>query len=168
MICSRCGKETAQIYVKRVSDEDVRVALCPACNRALFPNETGGLRPYSEKNKGKASRECPACGTTMEDFRRTGLLGCAHCYTAFAGELLPVIRSVQRAEQHGGSRPKGEATENYDRIRNLIDRRDALKDSIEQELRKGGYARAKALGNSLRAVDEELREINREIADRRD
>lgn len=166
MICSRCGKETAQIFMKRVRDEDARMALCPACNRELFPNATAALLPYSE-NAANPSGECPACGATMEDFRRTGLLGCAYCYTAFSGELLPVIRSVQRAERHNGVPPKGEAAENYDRIRRLIDRRDSLKDSIERELKQGGYARVGELSAELRNVDEELREI-RELAERRE
>lgn len=166
MICSRCGRETSQIFMKRVRDEDARIALCPDCNRELFPNTAGGLLPYSE-NAAKAKGECPACGATMEDFRRTGLLGCSYCYTAFAGELLPAIRSVQHAERHNGSRPKGAADEYYDRIRNLIDRRDSLKNSIEEEIKRGGYDRAKALSESLRKTDEELKAINREIAERR-
>lgn len=166
MICSRCGKETAQIYVKKLRDEDARVALCPDCNRELFPNAASVSLPYSENGE-KASGVCPACGTTMQDFRRTGLLGCAYCYTAFASELLPFVRSIQADVRHSGPRPKEGAAENYDRIRKLIDRRDALKDRIEEALRSGGFAHTAEWNEELREINEELREINSEIADRR-
>ena len=32
---------------------------------------------------------CPVCGFSVEDYRRTGHLGCPDCYTVFARELNP-------------------------------------------------------------------------------
>lgn len=32
---------------------------------------------------------CPVCGFNVEDYRRTGHLGCPDCYTVFARELNP-------------------------------------------------------------------------------
>ena len=32
---------------------------------------------------------CPVCGFSIEDYRRTGHLGCPDCYTVFAKELNP-------------------------------------------------------------------------------
>ncbi len=163
MICSRCGKETKQFIMRRIRDDDTRVALCPACNRELFP----GAAEQAVPREGRAETgRCPACGTTMEEFRRTGLLGCAHCYTAFAAQLLPVIRSVQHAERHNGSTPMGDG-ENYARVRDLIDRKDSIKERIEQALKAGDYAQVRDLTGSIHEIDAELKQINREVADRR-
>ncbi len=166
MICSRCGKETSQIYVTRVGEEDTRLSLCPDCHRALALN-TAGLLPYNEKG-GETGGECPVCGTTYRDFRRSGLLGCANCYRAFRRAILPVIRSVQADVRHHGKKQDNGAEEYYDRIRTLVDRIDTLKGKIEEELRNGDFSRTKELSAELKKADEELREINREIADRRD
>ncbi len=166
MICSRCGKQTSQIYVTRVRDEDTRLSLCPDCHRALALN-AHGLLPYNEE-EGAARGECPVCGMAFEEFRRTGLLGCANCYRAFRRELMPTLRSVQGDTVHRGKRQDTISEEYYDRIRTLVNRIDALKDSIESEMRRGGYARVKKLNDELKEADADLREINRELADGRE
>ncbi|MFM7798192.1 MAG: UvrB/UvrC motif-containing protein [Planctomycetota bacterium] len=49
---------------------------------------------------------CPECGHTFNDFKSTGLLGCAACYRAFASTVAPVIaRSHGGATEHVGRRP---------------------------------------------------------------
>ena len=165
MICSRCGKETSQIYVTRMRDEDTRLSLCPACHRALAL-DTHGLLPYSEEES-VARGECPVCGMAFEEFRRTGLLGCANCYRAFRRELMPTLRSVQGDTVHHGKKQENIPEEYYDRIRTLVDRIDTLKDSIEKEMRRGAYARAKELNDALQEADADLRDLNRELADGR-
>lgn len=165
MICSRCGKETSQIYITRVRDEDARLSLCPECHR-LFALNTVGLS-YNEE-AGGANRTCPVCGMPFHEFRRTGLLGCAGCYRAFRRELLPVIRSVQSDTRHRGEKQAAIPEEYYDKTRALVDRIDNLKDRIERALRDGGYANAKKLSDELQKADAELKKLNREFADRRE
>jgi len=42
----------------------------------------------------ESQRACAACGTTLEHFARTGLLGCARCYVVFAREVEAAVEAV--------------------------------------------------------------------------
>jgi protein arginine kinase activator len=49
---------------------------------------------------------CPACSLTYEQFRKTGLLGCADCYRAFEAALLPLLeRAHEGSSRHTGKVP---------------------------------------------------------------
>ncbi len=91
---------------------------------------------------------CPRCGTTIEDFRRTGLLGCAACYRAFRGEILATVRRVQGNTHHeGGVRAASE--EKY----SFMLERQHLKEEIERAMREGRYAEAEELQQRLKESD---------------
>lgn len=51
---------------------------------------------------------CPNCGASLEDFRRTGLLGCAQCYGVFREEVRSAIKKVQGGSHHTGNAPAPE------------------------------------------------------------
>lgn len=75
---------------------------------------------------------CSACGASLEDFRESGRLGCAECYTSFEGYLRDLLRRVHGASQHTG--------ESYlpldgppDRDRELAELRSQLERAIVAE-----------------------------------
>ena len=51
---------------------------------------------------------CGECGTTYNEFLKTGYLGCAHCYEEFKDALAPVILKTQGAAAHVGKQPDNE------------------------------------------------------------
>lgn len=117
MKCQRCGKPAKRFTVKKKNGEVV-VELCESCYKRLY----GDGDIYCEE-KNAVRKECPACGTTYDDFRRTSLMGCAECYKAFRAELTPVLGYIQRSAQHVGKVPAG-AGEAYDDLRGMIVRED--------------------------------------------
>ncbi len=134
MRCARCGKPVAELNVRQTEGE----VLCPHCARRL------------EEEK------CPECGTTVEEFRRTGLLGCAHCYTVFRQALTPTIRYVQGNLRHEGKVPSREAEEKYFVMRELVSRQESLKGEIEEAMRTGRYSDAERLQEELLSVNRRL------------
>lgn len=44
---------------------------------------------------------CSKCGQTFAEFQNGGLLGCAACYSAFASELVPILKRLHGTTQHG-------------------------------------------------------------------
>lgn len=92
-----------------------------------------------------ARKICPKCGTTLEEFRRTGLLGCAICYRAFAEEIMPTLRLVQGSVLHTGKHPAERSEERY----SIRLEQQLLIDSIEQAMREGNYERAEELKERL-------------------
>ena len=83
-------------------------------------------------------KSCPNCGTTLADFRRTGLLGCAECYSAFRTEVLAAVRQVQGRMRHTGKVPTAEASNKYA----LVIEQDQLYEGLAHALRDGRYADA--------------------------
>lgn len=83
--------------------------------------------------------KCPACGFTMEDYRRTAHLGCPDCYAVFARELAPsaeLADDAQDVETPLVARArlqqelqKAVAQEDYERAALLRDQINAMHDS---------------------------------------
>ncbi len=98
-----------------VNGQVSELALCESCARAkglfdpqsltfaekFFPEEfknrvdklvrelTQGIDTRSAAAPLGELSHCPVCGFGVEDYRRTGHLGCPDCYTVFARELDP-------------------------------------------------------------------------------
>ena len=158
MLCENCGKNPAQKFIRSVNGREIAVELCPACYRALYPEKQNELFA-AFPGGASAGKACPACGTTMAQFRRTGLLGCAYCYSAFRAELLETVRGLHNMQgevRHTGRRPSASAEEKYDRARDYAARKEGLIEQLEEAVRAGDYARAKQLQGELKALSQAL------------
>lgn len=149
MKCENCGAP-AKIYTVSDGKREKTVRLCPACYKRLY-----GMR---RSLSGNGTKTCPACGTTLQEFQGSFLLGCADCYKAFRNELIPIIRDLQGTTQHVGKAPSAAAAENYDRIRTLINEQERLKAEIEIAVRENREADVTVLLNRLRRNKRELQE----------
>ncbi len=133
--CVYCGK-AASAYSLISDGEERKIFLCPACYHKMFAAQEG----REEKDK----KVCPSCGTSPEDYRRTGLWGCPDCYRVFREELLSTLRSVQGKLRHEGKRPLAPTTD-----LKLVLRRIRLKEQLEQAIRDKNYAYADELTEEL-------------------
>jgi protein arginine kinase activator len=131
MLCPSCKKREATIHItQNVNGKTTRIDLCPVCaNEQGYLGEPGEIAPgfFSADSFGGpglnlfkmaggmsglsesavTGERCAYCGTSFEEFRNRGLLGCCHCYEEFGERLLPVIRRIQAGETHTGRRPAG-------------------------------------------------------------
>lgn len=153
-LCKNCGKNPAQNYMRRINGKDVPIPLCPSCYRELYGTGDSEHFPVSPPPSGGKKR-CPACGTTFEDFRRTGLLGCARCYSEFRNELLPTIRSLQGEIRHTG---KGRHVdeEYYDMLRALVDERESVRLRLRRAREEGNTELEERLSRSLEEIERRL------------
>lgn len=159
MLCINCGRDCAKQFTKKIDGREVKLTLCPDCYARLYPEQDEGFFTSFVGRTESRKKTCPVCGTALDDYRRTGLLGCAHCYAAFREELLPTIRYIQGKTSHGGKAPSGAADETYDLVRDLVREREVLKGQIDEaEKRKDESA--------LRGLRARLAEINRKLYQR--
>jgi len=114
MLCDECKRNPASVHlVSIVNGEKKERHLCQECARKLgtdsfmtfswgdvFPTAFGFAQPDE-------SVRCPVCGTTLDDVTRTGLLGCAACYTSLRDGIMPIIGRVQNRSRHSGRVPVG-------------------------------------------------------------
>ncbi len=161
MVCSRCGSHSAVQYELTVGGKRQAVVLCKSCHDALYGE--GEEKAFFDSLFGKRSAAfcdadltCPVCGTTVEEYRASGLLGCAHCYTALKEELMPTIRRIQGKTQHEGRAPAGDAGVTFYRFRELVDEREQLKEQLEGAIREGNYALADRLKERLLEINHTL------------
>ncbi len=144
MLCANCGKRPAAEYTKNKGGKTLKLYLCPSCYELLYSEkreEADLFSSYLNGIGGERKRKCPVCDTTLGEFKSTGLLGCAYCYTAFREELTPTIYYIQGATRYKGEPPKVNAEEAYDTAL----RRERLKAEFDRAVRSGDSARAEAL-----------------------
>jgi protein arginine kinase activator len=144
-----------------VNGQVSELALCEACARAkglfdpqsltfaekFFPEEfkqrvdklvrelTGTEEPHESPPPLSMLSNCPVCNFSIEDYRRTGHLGCPDCYTVFSRELTP-----------------GEEPEEEDFHEAPAVTKARLQKELQQAIAREDYERAAALRDQINAL----------------
>lgn len=168
MVCNVCGTQEATIHLTEIVNEQmVEIHLCETCAQekgAEFKAHfnvndlLSGLTNLAKEvtGSGKSSAKCPNCGLSYEEFGRTGRLGCAECYEAFAKLLLPLIKRVQHSTQHLGKRPSRLAAP----IRMNHDLRE-LQNRLQKSIQEEAFEEAARIRDQIRQLEEKLKKGKR-------
>ena len=167
MHCEECKKNKAVIHFTQiVNDETETKHLCQGCaaKKGLQASPPAAL-PLADFLSGiggqifSASAEataaaCSDCGSTFQDFRRTGKLGCAQCYMVFEREMRTLLRKIHGSHHHVGisGEPRSlvaPASSPQARLREL---RSRLKDAIDRE----AYELAATFRDQIALLESEL------------
>ena len=168
MRCEKCQKNEATVFYQETVNGNKRsYSLCGECAAELSKQvdlspmqslfslpSLGGfhdplLSGLFSSYDGQAQKACPACGSTLHDFKRTGKAGCPNCYSVFANELSETIRSIHGNVKHVGripSRFRGDQ-EKSNRLHTL---RQALKRAISEE----NFEQAATIRDEIRSLEE--------------
>ena len=99
MLCCQCKKNQAtNIYEKETDGVKSVSYYCTDCYSRLFLS--------ASQHSGKKKSVCSVCGTTEEEFQKTGLVGCASCYQELESCVLASVIGMQGIETHAGKVPK--------------------------------------------------------------
>ena len=141
-LCSRCAAE-------RGIETDAEVAQTPL---GAFLAAMGKGEPAVPMAAGSVE-SCPACGATLHDFRSTGRVGCAECWTTFEQPLRDLLRRLHGATKHTGEGYRvaspAELTPAEARQRHRAELREELAAAIAAEQ----FERAAELRDQLRVVE---------------
>lgn len=155
MLCQHCKKNQATVnYVEIINGDKFESHLCASCYAAMY----GDLNSPSNADiwaglfgaPVKKRKKCPVCGTSYDDYERTGLLGCASCYDVFKEELIPSIRRIQGKVDHVG---KVEC--NNDEL-GLHRRLKSLQEQLEAALREKRFEDAGRLNRQISEITKKL------------
>ena len=106
MLCCLCKKgQATYVYQKKIDGVSRSEYYCSECYHRLFVLEK---KPVEKNYDGNS---CPYCGTTVDDFIKTQLVGCEMCYKTLAKVVIPAIMKMQGIGEHIGKKP----TEVYER-----------------------------------------------------
>ena len=144
MICDSCKERDAVIQVMQVTEKgQTRLNLCAKCaaeqNIETTVNEAkqslyDHLLPAQKQLAGAAeARSCPFCSSTLRDFKATGRLGCARCYTSFVGTLRDLLRRVHGSSRHVGKQYHAPTPVPAEGGSMLSELRERLRRAVENE-----------------------------------
>ena len=132
------------MHLLRVVDGAVtHTHLCPECAQSIA-EQTDGLAivlavpsVFRRLAQGDAENQeietppsqtedrfCGVCGTTLTDFRESGMIGCPNCYQVFFDDLRIALETEAQPAEHLGKMPR-RGSEN-DPVRNEIMRLERM------------------------------------------
>ena len=169
MLCQHCKKNEATTVVKTmINGEYAEYRLCHECAHELgydsmFPDfsaDFGGLLSSFFSNALPAisgAAHCNTCGSTLNDIKRTGKVGCADCYDTFFSELMPTIRNIHGNTEHKGKRPNViEYTVNDDnnnKAESAEDKLSALRAELKKAIEDENFERAAQLRDEIKELE---------------
>ncbi|MBQ9679080.1 MAG: UvrB/UvrC motif-containing protein [Ruminococcus sp.] len=171
MLCQHCKKHEATTHVKTMINGKVtEYRLCPECAHELgydnmfsdFSADFGGLLSSFFSNALPAisgAAHCEGCGSTLNDIKRTGKVGCADCYDTFFSELLPTIRSIHGNTEHKGKQPVIEYTVNEEEKKTDAsaespeDKIKTLRVELKQAIADENFERAAQLRDEIKELE---------------
>jgi protein arginine kinase activator len=165
MRCDSCGKKEAAIHLTQIVNNEMSTYhLCEACAAAKgLETGTGSVgAPLADflAQMGKSSSPaepaapagaCPSCGLTLQDFKRTGRLGCDRCWNAFEGSLRGLLRKLHGGTQHVGKVYLPPDPTEMDRNARVVALRRSLSRAVDAE----DFERAAALRDQIRRIEAE-------------
>lgn len=124
----------------------------------VTPGVEAGAKPAAVKPAPEKPASCRGCGVTFAEFKQTGRLGCADCYTTFEAQLSSLLeRAHEGATHHVGKAPSRwearSARAPDDALRR--ERMDDLRRRLEQAVMAEQYEVAAGLRDELRRVEGE-------------
>ncbi len=164
MICQNCKKNNATAHLHSVSNGIVKDAyLCSECAKAFKVTEFDNNDLFyimqsflKDSMRVKNDIKCENCGTTFQEVKTSGRLGCANCYSAFKTQLSDTIFKLHGSMVHKGKRPDidvkidNETTKIDDNNDLISDLKQKLRMAIESEQ----YEQAAILRDEIKRLEE--------------
>ena len=179
MLCERCQKQEANIHLTQTSQGKTTAHhLCDACANELGIghhvsdyfgtigsligsgllgggsafNLSGGIPAFG--STAAQNITCNFCGQSFDDFRRSGLFGCSHCYEVFADRLDAVFRRVQGGTRHTGHKSGSEAGHRASAV--LLARIKDLKKSLQLAVAEEAYEQAARIRDEIKSLEKKM------------
>ena len=123
MLCQRCNKNIANVYLKNnINGTMTESYLCSSCANEIYGQNLKAFENINNDfisdmfnlfNFNKVSpaltsgrNVCPLCGSTFTQIAQSGKVGCGECYTSFRNELEPNVIRIHGKANHTGKIPK--------------------------------------------------------------
>ena len=161
MLCENCGKNEAAIHLTQIQNNEMTTRhLCEVCAEGMgLSSGSSASAPLADfiaqMGKGMLTETgahpgtCPACGLSLADFKKTGRLGCARCWSAFDTSLRGLLRKLHGGTQHSGKVYLPPHPSESDRTARIVSLRRSLTRAVESE----DFERAAGLRDQIRRLE---------------
>lgn len=152
--CSHCSNPATVHLTQIVNNKIIKVDLCESCAQSKGVTDPEGFSLADLLSKtnlapqsGEPQLNCPDCGLTTADFRRTGRLGCATCYQHFIPLLRPVLEDMHAGIAHKGKVPQVALSR-----QNSVAELEALENSLQRAIAEEAYEDAAKFRDQIQAI----------------
>ena len=133
MLCSNCKQREANFHYKRISDGKLsELHLCSECATFGFEDMLSDFFNVLKPEHIGGDVVCKTCGTTGQQFKKSGFVGCSDCYDTFASDVEKILSRIQPATTHKG-KIAGETGEKMQKANMLKNLKVQLKQAILEE-----------------------------------
>jgi protein arginine kinase activator len=162
MKCDKCNNPATVHLIEIKNGKKVERHLCEehAVEEGVTVKVTNApinelLEKFVLKHSGEVSGQtemvCDHCGLSYEEFRKTGQLGCPHCYEVFEQVLTPLLARAHGGHtQHIGKVPR-QAGRDQHRQQRLLQLRRQLDEAVVAER----FEQAASLRDQVRQLEAE-------------
>jgi protein arginine kinase activator len=160
--CAICGAAAERRFTEIVGGKKRTMPLCGDCaSKEDFvskPPPQHKTPKFTVKLKAQVlgaglpatTLRCPECGIRLVELRKSGRVGCPHCYEVFRKHIMPLLKRIHGASSHEGTKP---AT--VGREPDLARLREELRRAIEAEDFEQAARLRDRIGSSLLREDDD-------------
>lgn len=157
-ICQVCKKREATVFLTQiVNGKKTDLMLCRQCAGEGYTIDLNmllsGLLGLGWEDEGLESVTqvaCDRCGMTVEEFNRTGKIGCSRCYEVFREPMKVLLKRI-----HGNTRHQGKVPERYTLGHDKELELERLKQELQECIREENYERAAEIRDRIRQLESE-------------
>ena len=162
MVCDICKKAEATVHLTQIVEgKMLKVDLCENCAKEKGVQEAAGfsladllvgLGAAEEIKVESPGAQCPVCGFTQVDFKKTGRLGCSACWEAFEAGLASLLKAMHKGDHHLGKVP----TKAMHTLV-LSGKIRELSEQLEKAVREEKYEDAAQVRDEIRELESKLK-----------
>jgi len=163
MLCDICKKAEATVHLTQIVDgKMLKVDLCENCAKEKGVQEAAGfsladllvgLGAAEEIKVESPGAQCPVCGFTQADFKKTGRLGCSVCWETFEAGLASLLKAMHKGDHHVGKVPSKAM-----HTLALSGRIQELSEQLEKAVREEKYEEAAQIRDEIRDLETKLKQ----------
>jgi len=159
-LCQICKKREATVFLTQIiNGKKTDLMLCRQCAEEGYGYAIDlntlisgllGLGWDNEDIESASQLACDRCGMTVEEFNRTGKIGCSHCYEVFREPMKVLLQRIQGNTRHQGKIPERYADSHSTELEVA-----RLQQELQECIREENYERAAEIRDRIRQLKSE-------------
>lgn len=160
MKCDLCDSKATVFLTQIVNGKMQKVNLCESCAKEKGVTDPTGFALadllFGLGNEQQIETalpeldECPACGYTLAQLKKTGRVGCGECYEVFSQSLKSLVKAMHTGTSHCGKIPVGATAR-----RLLSEKNAALEERLRDAIKGERYEDAAKIRDEIEALNGE-------------
>lgn len=154
MKCHHCDSQATVHLTQIINGQMHKMDLCESCAQEKGVTNPDNLSigsllddQPSKPDVSTASMTCESCGTTHQDFKKGGRLGCEACYHVFRPVLEPLLDGMHAGINHLGKIPSRSVEK-----KSVVENEEMLRQALYKAVEEENYEKAAEIRDRLKKL----------------